>query len=149
MDNKKPNAYTWPTVSKQDIKDLLCAEFGLKESKVSEVLIQFGPNRYKKPNDMGVATFYHRWAAQLPGCMRPTTPEENKDFVDLIKRSLFYLNLDSQYLQEELCKIKEEEQTLPKFLEEAVKAEAHKKAFVEINNTGVALDSTQGVTVAQ
>ena len=96
MANKKPNAYTWPTVSKQDIKDLLCAEFGLKESKVSEVLIQFGPNRYKKPNDMGVATFYHRWAAQLPGCMRPSTADENRDFVDLIKRSLFLSYLSAR-----------------------------------------------------
>ena len=149
MANKKPAAYTWDTVAIQDIKNLLCTEFGVKESKVNEVLIQFGPNRYKKPTEMGVATFYHKWAAQLPVCMHPSTDPEYKEFTDLIKRSLFYLNLDDKYLQEELCKIREEEQKLPKFLEEAVKAETHRKAFVEIGTTGAALDTTQGVTVAQ
>ena len=57
MANKQPAAYTFAAVAVQDIKDLLCAEFGVKDSKVSEVLIQFGPNRYKKPAEMGVETF--------------------------------------------------------------------------------------------
>lgn len=149
MANQQPAAYTWAAVAIQDIKDLLCAEFGVMESKVNEVFIQFGPNRYKKPAEMGEATFYHKWAAQLPACMMPSSDEEYKELADLIKRSLFYLNLDNAYLQEELCKIKEYKQKLPRFLEEAVKAEAHRKVFVEIGTTGAALDTTQGVTVAQ
>ncbi|CAL4142494.1 unnamed protein product, partial [Meganyctiphanes norvegica] len=82
-------------------------------------------------------------------CMTPSTDVEYKEFSDLVKRSLFYLNLDDKFLQEELCKLKEEDQKLPKFLEEAVKAEAHKKAFVEIGNTGAQLDTSQGVSVSR
>ena len=149
MANMKPAAYTWDAVTEAQIKTLLIAEFGKIESKVSEVLIQFGPNRFRKPADMGVATFYHKFVAQLPVCMLPTSDDEHKEFADLIKRSLFYLNLDDKNLQEELCKLKEEDQSLPKFLEEAVKAEAHRKAFVEIGNTGAQLDTAQGVSVSQ
>ena len=69
-------------MTKAQIKELLVAEFGIKESKVSEVLIQFGPNCYKKPANMGVATFYHKWVAQLPVCMLPNTDEENREFVN-------------------------------------------------------------------
>ena len=149
MANKKPAPYTWAAVSVAEIKQLLVAEFGKIESKVSEVIFQFGPNRYKKPADMGVATYYHKWVAQLPACMMPSNEEEYKEFNDLVKRSLFYLNLDDKFLQEELCKLKEDDQKLSRFLEEAVKAEAHKKAFVEIGNTGAQLDTSQSVSVSR
>ena len=102
MATVKSVAYTWAAVTEPQIKELLVSEFGIRESKVSEVLIQFGPNRYKKPADMGVATYYHKWVAQLPTCMLPANEADNREFVDLIKRSLFYLNLDDKYLQEEL-----------------------------------------------
>ena len=78
MKNKKPAAVTWNDVTEVQIKELLVAEFGVRESKVSEVLIQFGPNRYCKPADMGVSTFYHKWLAQLPSCMLPTSDDEYK-----------------------------------------------------------------------
>ena len=149
MANRKPAAVTWDNVTEAQIKELLIAEFGVKESKVSEVLIQFGPNRLRKPSDMSVATFYHKWHAQLPSCMLPTSDEEHKEFADLVKRALFYFCLDDKLLQEELCKIKEEDQKLSVFLDEAVKAEAHHKAFVEIGATGAQLDNTQGVTVSK
>ena len=116
MANVKPNAYTWAAVTEAQIKDLLISEFGVKESKVSEVLIQFGPNRFRKPADMSVATFFHKWKAQLPVCMLPSSDEEHKEHTDLILRALFYLNLDDKFLQEELCKISDAEQALPKFL---------------------------------
>ena len=43
----------------------MIAEFGKKESDVSAILIQFGPNRFKKLPDMSVATFYHKWSDHL------------------------------------------------------------------------------------
>ena len=86
MANKKPAPYVWAAVAEDEIKQLLVSEFGKIGSKVSEVLIQFGPNRYKKPADMGVATYYHKWVAQLPVCMMPSTDDEYKEFADLVKR---------------------------------------------------------------
>ena len=141
--------YTWDAVTEQQIKDLLISEFAVQESNVSEVLIQFGPNRYKKPSDMSVATYYHKFKAQLPMCMKPVGDVQCREFVDLIQRSLFYLNLEDSYIQEKLCELKEADQKLSLFLEEAVKAESHRKAFKDIGSTGATLDSTQEVGIAQ
>ena len=80
--------------------------------------------------------------------MMPSSNKEHNEFTDLIQKALFYLNLEDKYIQEGLCKSQEDEQKLPKFLEEAVKAEAHRKAFVEIGTTGAKLDNTNGITVA-
>ena len=82
-------------VSQAEIKDLLITEFGIKESN-------FGPGHFKKPADMGIAAFYHKQKAQLPTCMMPVGEAQCREFVDLIQRSLFYLNLKYKYLQEKL-----------------------------------------------
>ena len=124
--------YDWAGVTVAQIKELLVQEFGIKESKVSEVLLQFGPGRFKKPSEMGVAAYYHKFKAQLPTCMMPVSEAECKEFVDLIQRSIFYYNLEDSYLQEELCKIKEDDQKLETFLDSSVKAEANRKAFQDI-----------------
>ena len=139
----KPAPLTWDHVTMVEIRELLLIEFDVKESKVSEVLQQFGQGRFRKPVDMGVAEWYHKFLAQLPPCFKPTTADENSEFVDLIRRSLFYLNLEDKGIQEELCKIKEDDQDLAKFLEESVKAEANRKAFEQIGTSGAQLCDSQ------
>ena len=39
---------TWADVTKKKLHDNMIAEFGKRESDVSAILIQFGPNRFKK-----------------------------------------------------------------------------------------------------
>ena len=60
----------------------MIAEFGRKESDVSAVLLQFGPNRFKKSQEMSVSTFYHKWQEQLPDCMTPLDDDARKQFVE-------------------------------------------------------------------
>ena len=125
----------------------MIAEFGKKESDVSAILIQFGPNRFKKLPDMSVATFYHKWNDQLPPCMEATDDNADNKFMDLVKRSLFYFCLDDEYLQEQLCQLKDDNLTLKKFFDEACLAEQRKKSYNEIKASGSQLDSSGGISV--
>ena len=54
-------AITWANVTKKQLHDNIIAEFVTRESDVSAILLQFGPNRLKKAPDMSVATIYHKW----------------------------------------------------------------------------------------
>ena len=143
----QPAPLTWEAVTKLQIQDVMVAEFGKKESDVSAVLMQFGPGRFKKTPEMSVATYYHKWQEQLPDCMAPETDDDRKKFVQLILRSLFYFGLEDKHLQEELCKIKPEEESLKKFLDEAILAEQRRRSFMEIGVSGAQLDSASGVAV--
>ena len=138
---------TWANVTKQQLHENMIAEFGKRESDVSAILLQFGPNRFKKAPDMSVATFYHLWQDQLPPCMQPDNANANENFMDLVKRALFYFCLDDKYLQEQLCQLKDEDLTLKKFFDEARLAEQRRKSFLEIGVSGSQLDSSSGISV--
>ena len=127
---------TWADVTMRQLHDNMIAEFGTRESDVSAILLQFGPNRLKKAPDMSVATFYHKWQDQLPLCMLPTDANGNEKFVDLVMRSLFYFGLDDKYLQEQLCQLKDDDLTLKRFYEEACLAEQKRKSLLEIRASG-------------
>ena len=120
--NKDP-ALTWDHVTKVQLHGVLVEEYGTKETDVSAVLLQFGPNRLKKTADMSVAKFYHLWLEQLPDCMLPGNAAENVKFVDLIKKALFYFCLEDKFLQEQLCNLKNDDVTLKTFFDEALVAE--------------------------
>ena len=72
----KDPVWTWNAVTWEQLKEILKEEFGPKVSQVGEVLMQFGPGRFKKTNEMSVASFTHDWVEQLPECMTPTTADE-------------------------------------------------------------------------
>ena len=123
---------TFETVTKKQIADLLKEQFGAKEPDMSSFLTAFGPNRFKKTPEMPVKNFFCLWIDQLPPCLSPKTDQERIKAVDLMRRSAFYHSLDDKYLQEELSKVKESEQTLAKFREVAEIAEARRKHHQDI-----------------
>ena len=115
----KDDPLTWDRVTVAELKAVLIEEYGTKETDVSSVLIQFGPNRFKKTPEMSVARFHHLWQEQLPECLLPEGDVANERFVELIKKALFYFCLDDKYLQEQLCNLKGEHITFKMFYDEA------------------------------
>ena len=130
---------TWANVTWQGLTDILKEEFGPKVSQVGEVLMQFGPGRFKKTNEMSVASFTHDWVEQLPECMTPTTADEYQQFADLMRRTLFYYCLDDAYIQKDLCDM-EGEPSFKAYFDQAVLSEQKRKSFQEIEDSGAKLD---------
>ena len=94
----KDAPWTWEEVTYDDLKTIMKEEYGSKIAEVSEVLLQFGPGRFKKSSEMTVAKFTHQWQEQLPECMTPSNEAEYAKFADLMKRALYYSCLDDHYL---------------------------------------------------
>ena len=84
-------AVTWANVTWDVLSTILKEEFGPKVSQVGQVLQQFGPQRFKKTEEMSVARFTHEWVEQLPECMCPSTAEEYEQFSDLMRTLLLLL----------------------------------------------------------
>ena len=124
-------------------------EYGSKIAEVSEVLLQFGPGRFKKTSEMTVAKFTHQWQEQLPECMTPSSEAENAKFADLMKRALYYYCLDDHYLQKELCELEEADSTFKKYFDQACISEQKRKSFQEIGTSGAKLDPTGGVSMSK
>ena len=80
---------TWANVTWQQLKDILKEEYGPKVAQVGEVLLQFGPGRFKKSSEQSVASFTHDWLEQLPECMTPTSDAECRAFADLMKCRIY------------------------------------------------------------
>ena len=112
---------TWDKVKKTQITELLIAQFGTKEPEMSCLLNAFGPDRFKKAKDMAVKNFHPKWKEQLPKCLVPKTEEERVKLADLVLRTSSYHSLDDPYLQEECSKIPEDEQSIDKFYQAAIK----------------------------
>ena len=138
---------TWANVTWQVLKDILKEEFGPKVAQVGEVLMQFGPGRFKKTSEMSVASFTHDWVEQLPECMTPTTEAELAQFADLMKRALFYYCLDDVYIQKDLCDM-DGEPTFKAYFDQAVMSEQKRKSFQEIGDSGAKLDPGGAACVA-
>ena len=131
------------------LQKYLIGEFGTKQNDISQVLAQFGPNRFKKTSSMSVSEFYYRWYDQLPEAMKPASEAERISYVDLINRSLFYFCLEDKYIQEQLCNLKEADPKLKTYLDEAAAAEATKKSFEEIGTSSSVLDSSSAVSMSK
>ena len=56
----------------------------------------------------------------MPDVFRPNTDAEKDFFIDLIMRSLFYVNVNDQTYQEHLCKLSDDTATLKMFLDESL-----------------------------
>ena len=56
---KSPDPWTWNEVTQEQLIDIMKQEYGKKTTEVSEVLLQFGPDRMKKPPEMSIAKFLH------------------------------------------------------------------------------------------
>ena len=125
----------------------MIAEIGNKETDISSVLDQFGPDRLKKGKDMKVAKFYYLWKEQLPDCLQPTTEAEYKNCVDLVQRCIFYQGLDDRYIQEQLCNIKSDNLLMKQFFDEAVVAEAKHKTFEDTSEKINNLDPAAALSI--
>ena len=64
----KEPIWTWEEVTYDQLKAIMKEEYAKKTTEVSEVLLQFGPERMKKPAEMSVAKFVHTWQEKLPEC---------------------------------------------------------------------------------
>ena len=145
---KEPQ-WTWAAVTYDELKAIMKEEYGKKTTEVSEVLLQFGSERMKKPPEMSVAKFAHQWQEQIPECLLPTTDEECRKLADLIKRSLFYHCLDDKYIQNRLCEVEEGDTSFKRCFDQACVIEQRRKAFQEIGTSGAKLDSTNGVIISK
>ena len=114
-----------------------------------EVLLQFGASRYKKPPDMSVSKFTHKFLEQYPECMSPENDDERIEFVDLIKRTVYYHCLEDQYIQKELCELSDEDMNFKKYFDQAVKIKARRKSFQDIGASGAKLDPGNVITVSK
>ena len=98
---------------------------------------------------MSVAKFTHMWLDQLPECMTPEDTEvANREFVDLIKRALFYYSLNDPFIQKELCDL-EGPQTFKSYFDAAILAEKKRKSFTEIGTSSANLDAASGVSICK
>ena len=131
----------------KSVQKLQKEEYGPKVAQVGEVLLQFGPGRFKKSSEQSVASFIHDWLEQLPECMIPNTDEECRAFADLMKRALFYYCLDDLYIQKELCDM-EGEPSFKAYFDQALIAEQRRKSFKEIGDSGARLDSRSAACLA-
>ena len=145
----KEPVWTWEEVTYDQLKVIMREEYAKRTTEVSEVLLQFGPERLKKPAEMSVAKFVHTWQEQLPDCLTPTNDAEFRKLGDLIKRALFYHCLDDTYIQTKLCEMEEEETNFKKCFDQACMVEQRKKAFQEINTSGAKLDSISGISISK
>ena len=98
------------------------------------------------PN-IDVRNHYCKWFEQIPSCLKPKDDSEREKFVDLVLRTLFYFSLDDSYLQKKLSDISESDQTLLKFYETAISAEAQRLHYQETNEKAGILDSSSAVSV--
>ena len=111
---KSPDPWNWNEVTQEQLLDIMKQEYGKKTTEVSEVLLQFGPDRMKKPPEMSIAKFLHPWQEQLPEILTPTSDAEFRKLADVIKRALFYHCLEDNYIQNKLCELKEEDTNFKK-----------------------------------
>ena len=130
---------TWADVTWEVLSGILKDEFGPKVSQVGQVLMQFGPQRFKKTSEMSVASFTHDWIEQLPECMNPTTADEYQQFADLMRRTMFYYCLDDTYIQRDLCDM-DGEPSFKAYFDQAMLSEQKRKSFMEIEDSGAKLD---------
>ena len=130
---------TWADVQLDVLTAILKEEFGPKVSQVGQVLQQFGPQRVKKTENMTVASFTHKWTEQLPECMCPTSDDERLSFVDLIKKTMFYLSVNDAYIQKELCDMPGEP-TFKQYFDQAVLAEQKRNSFNDIGDSKAHLE---------
>ena len=145
---KKPAAWSWNDVTKEQLHECLVEEFGSKEDPVSLLLQQFGPSRLKKDPNESVSAFHHKFKEQLPTLFFPESEAERTEFVDVVLRSLFYFSLDDKYLQQEISNLKDGA-SLEKFYAEAVVAESKRKRLQQIGVSSSQLDSSSGVSVSK
>ena len=111
----KDPPWVWADVTYDQLKAIMKEEYGSKITKVSDVLLQFGPAHYKKAPEMSIAKFTHNWLEQWPECMSPETEEELRKFADLVKITAYYHCLEDQYIQKELCELSEADNNLEFF----------------------------------
>ena len=138
----------WANVTIAELVKLMKDEFGAKHTDVANVLQQFGPSRLTKSQDQSVQEFYFQWSQNIPEVMKPSTEEENKDFVDLIYRAMYYISLDDKYLQQALSDLKTPNPTIKNYFDETVAAESRRKCFQDISTSSSSLDN-KGVTISK
>ena len=139
----------WTTVTYDQLKVIMREEYGSRDTNVCEVLLQFGASRYKKTPDMPVAKFTHVFLKQYPECMQPESDDERIEFVDLIKRTVYYHCLQDEYIQKELCELPEADMNFKKYFDQAVKIESRRKSFQDIGASGAKLDPGNDITISK
>ena len=95
-----------------------------------------------------VPVIFVKFKESLPPCLVCKTIDKYKDFYDLAIRSVYYSGLDNDYLQKELSKLPETDQTLQRFYEESCPTESRAKHYKDTQSLEHALDHNTTPTVA-
>ena len=139
-------AKTWETITIPELRELMLEEFGSKQTDVANVLKQFGPQRLVKSPEESVAEHYFKWHQNIPEVMKPTDENGRKDFVDLIHRSMYYISLEDEFLQNALSDLKDPNPDIKKYFDEACNAESRRQSFREISISSTSTES-KGVNI--
>ena len=119
--------------------------YSRREPKVSSVLKLFSRDRLKKGN-LSVAAYYAKWKESLAPSLVCTTDADKIQCYDLFLRSAFYYGLDDSFIHKELSNIKEADQSLKSFLEEAIAAESRAIHYKDTVNRSHALDHATDIS---
>ena len=109
---------TWAIVSIEQIHTAMKQIYMRREPQVCSLIKLFSQDRLKK-SELSCTSYFAKFMESLPPCLVCKTNDEYKDFYDLVIRSAYYLGLDNNYLQNELSKLSESDQTFQKFYEES------------------------------
>ena len=135
------NNTDWDTADIVQVRTAMLGLYMRRVPDVSSVLKLFSQDRIKKGSH-SVAEYYAKFKANLPPSLNCTTDAQKAASWDMFMRSAFYYGLDCAYLQKELSNIKEEDQSLKAFLDEAIAAEGRALHYKDTLNRGHALDSS-------
>merc|ERR1712240_6594 len=82
---------------------------------------------------------------ELKSYMKPVTPEEKDNYIDLMNRSMYFISLDDDYLQKEVSDLKTANPNIKTYFDEVVSAEGRLKAYNDITKSST---STEGSGIA-
>ena len=139
---------TWENVTKADLLKLMREEFGSRQTDVAEVLKMFGTKRLVKKPDEKVGEFFFKFEQNIPETMNPSDEAGRIEFVDLIKRAMFFISLEDEYIMKALTDLKDPNPNLMKYLEEACAAESRRQSYQEITKSSTSVENS-GVTIAK
>ena len=134
----------WTDATQQEVRQAMINLYMTREPPICAILKMFAPDRLKK-NDLSMQTYYAKWRESLSPILICHTEAEKALIYDLLMRASLFFGINDPYIQKEISSIKEENQSLHTFLQEAIAAEARSIHYKETVNKGAVLDASASV----
>merc|ERR1711954_394492 len=80
--------------------------------------------------------------------MKPVTPAEKDNYIDLINRSMYFISLDDDYLQKEVSDLKTANPTIKTYFYEVVSAEGRLNAYNDIAKSSTSTEPSGVIAVS-